>query len=107
MKQAITAQAQAQAETLIRTAIAAEFNTARLIAFAAEGVQIIEWVAVLDDATTDECLELNGKQWYMAADPEDYANYIPIGHDIPMPGSVSHWNCRSLQVPVMPEEGDV
>jgi len=96
----LTAQAQAQAETLIRTAIVAEFNTARLIAFAAEGVQIIEWVSVIDSETTDECLALDGRQWTVPEDAEDYASYIPVDHDIPFPGPVAHWNCRSTQIPV-------
>jgi SPP1 gp7 family putative phage head morphogenesis protein len=104
MKQSITAQAQAQAITLIRTAIANEFNTARLASFAEEGVQAIEWVAVIDDATTDECLELDGKRWWLPEDPEDYDSYIPIGHDLPFPGPIAHWNCRSTQIPV-DEEG--
>ena len=105
MKPGIFAQAQAQAETLIRTAIAAEFNTARLASFAEEGVTAIEWVSVIDDATTDECLELDGKQWLMPADPEDYASYEPIGHDIPFPGPIGPhiWNCRSAQIPVEDE----
>jgi hypothetical protein len=97
----ITAQAAAQAETLVRTAIASEFNRAELVAFSDEGVTTIEWVSVIDAATTDICLELDGKQWLMPEDPEDYESYIPIGHDIPFPGPIGgHWNCRSAQVPV-------
>jgi SPP1 gp7 family putative phage head morphogenesis protein len=105
-KPGIFAQAQAQAETLIRTAIVAEFNTARLIAFAEEGVQIIEWVSVIDDATTDECLGLNGLRWRLPDDPLDFAAYEPVGHDVPFPGAVAHWNCRSVQVPV-DEDGEM
>ena len=41
-----------------------------------------------------------------AADPEDYDAYIPIGHDIPFPGPVAHWNCTSTVVPV-DEDGAV
>ena len=61
-------------------------------------------MAVIDDATTPECLELDGKQWLLPQDTEDYDAYIPIGHDIPFPGPVAHWNCRSTIVPV-DEEG--
>jgi len=42
------ARAQAQAATLVRTAIANAVNTARLASFAEEGVQAIEWVSVID-----------------------------------------------------------
>jgi hypothetical protein len=52
----ITAQAVAQGIALIKTAIANEFNSARLATFAAEGVCAIEWVSVIDEATTDICL---------------------------------------------------
>ena len=90
MKPGIFAQAQAQAETLIRTAIVAEFNTARLFAFAEEGVQIVEWVAVIDDSTTDICLGLNGLQWRLPDDPMDFAAYEGVGHDVPFPGAVAH-----------------
>jgi hypothetical protein len=96
----ITAQAKAWAETTIRTAIVAEHNLGRLISFAEEGVQIIEWVAVLDDATTDECLGLNGLQWRLPDDLLDFAAYEGVGHDVPFPGAVAHWNCRSTIVPV-------
>jgi len=103
MKPSITAEAAAQAATLVRTAIVAEFNTARLAEFAASGVTAIEWVSVLDDVTTDICLELDGKQWLMP--DEDYEGYIPIDHDVPFPGTVAHFNCRSTQVPVDDEDG--
>jgi hypothetical protein len=104
MTPALTDQAAAQAATLVRTAIANEANVARLISFAEEGVTAIEWVSVLDDVTTDECLGLDGLQWLMPDDPLDFENYIPIGHDIPFPGPVAHWSCRSSQIPVT-EEG--
>jgi SPP1 gp7 family putative phage head morphogenesis protein len=100
MKSGIMSRAHAEAVTLVRTAIAVAANTARLAEFSEAGVQIIEWVSVIDATTTDECLELDGKQWLLPDDPEDYEGYIPIGHDVPFPGPVSHWNCRSTQVPV-------
>jgi len=103
MKSGITAQAEAQALTLLRTAIAVAANTARLASFSEEGARAIEWVSVIDATTTDECLELDGKQWLMPEDPEDYASYIPIGHSMPFPGPVAHWNCRSAQIPVAEE----
>ena len=102
MQQSITAQAQAQADTLIRTMIVAEHNTARLISFAEAGVEIVEWVTTVDDATTDECLGLDGLQWRLPDDPLDFAAYEGVGHDVPFPGPVRPhiWNCRSTQVPV-------
>jgi len=63
-------------------------------------VTAIEWVSVIDDVTTDECLLLDGKQWLLPDDPQDYEGYIPLGHDVPFPGQVAHWNCRSTQIPV-------
>jgi hypothetical protein len=96
----ITAQALAQGESLIRTAIAAEVNSALLAAYVVAGAEVIEWVSVIDDVTTDICLELDGKRWTLPPDSEDYAAYQPIGHDIPFPGPVAHWSCRSSQIPV-------
>ena len=98
----LTAQARAHGETLIRTALVSEFNSARLQEFSDQGVRAIEWVSTIDDATTAECEELDGKQWLMPEDPEDYASYEPIGHDIPFPGPIGPhiWNCRSTQIPV-------
>jgi len=99
-------EAHARAETLVRTMLVASFNLKRLASFAEEGVQAIEWVTTIDDATTDECLGLDGLQWYMAEDPEDYAGYIGVGHDVPFPGPIGPhiWNCPSTQIPV-DEEG--
>ena len=63
MKGGITADAAAQGETLIRTAIAAAANIVRLASFSEQGVQAIEWVAVIDDATTDATpLRLSNKR---------------------------------------------
>ena len=100
-------EAHAQAETLVRTMIVATHNTARLAEFSAQGVQIVEWVTTLDDATTPECLGLDGLQWRLPDDPLDFAAYEGVGHDVPFPGPVGPhiWNCRSTQIPVMPEEG--
>ena len=67
--------------------------------------QAIEWVSVIDDVTTDICLELDGLQWWLPDDPQDYEAYEPIGHDIPFPGPIAHWNCSSTQIPVESEEG--
>jgi hypothetical protein len=41
----------------------------------------------------------------MAEDPMDFESYIGVGHDVPFPGAVAHWSCRSVQVPVDSEEG--
>ena len=80
MKQSITAQAMAQAETLVRTMIANEINTAQLASFAEEGVQAVEWVSVLDDATTPDCEELDGKQWLLPpTQPITKATYQSAG----------------------------
>jgi len=100
-------EAHAQAETLVRTMIVATHNTARLAEFSAAGVTVVEWVSTIDSETTPECLGLDGLQWYMAEDPEDYENYIGVGHNVPFPGPIGPhiWNCRSTQIPVMPEEG--
>jgi hypothetical protein len=100
-------QAHVEGMTLIRTAIANAVNTRRLAEFAADGVAAVEWVAVRDEATTDICLGLDGLQWTMPEDPEDYEGYIPIGHDVPFPGPIAHWSCRSAQIPVTREEDAV
>ena len=102
----LTTQAQAQGETLIRTALVSEFNAARLQEFSDQGATAIEWVSVIDDVTTDECRLLDGKQWLLPDDPEDYVNYKPIGHDVPFPGPIAHWNCRSVQIPVENSESE-
>jgi SPP1 gp7 family putative phage head morphogenesis protein len=106
MTPGITALAAAQAETVVRTTIAYVANAQKLSDYSDQGVAAIEWVAVLDDATTPICEELDGKQWLIPDDPEDYEGYIPIGHDIPFPGPIAHWNCRSAQIPA-DEDGAV
>jgi len=102
----LTAQAKAWAETTIRTAIVAEHNLGRLISFAEEGVQVVEWASVIDAETTDECLGLDGLRWWLPADPLDFESYIGVGHDVPFPGPVGPhiWNCRSTQIPVTEDD---
>ena len=95
----ITSAAQAQAVSLIRTAVAAEANSALLSAYVAAGAEVIEWVAVLDEQTTPICEELDGKRWTLPQDSEDYAAYQPIGHNLPFPGPVGHWQCRATMIP--------
>jgi uncharacterized protein with gpF-like domain len=55
-------------------------------------------MSIVDDRTTPECLELDGKKW-------SYPDMDPIGHHIPFPGWPPIWyNCRSIVLPVIGEE---
>jgi hypothetical protein len=55
----------------------------------------VEWLSIVDDRTTPECKQLNGKKW-------TYPDLQPDGHDIPYPGWPPIWyNCRSIVLPVI------
>jgi hypothetical protein len=55
----------------------------------------VDWRSVMDDRTTAECRELNGKRW-------SYPDFEPQGHGAEWPGFPPiRWNCRSKVKPVL------
>lgn len=91
-----------QAEALVRTSVIAVSNEAKLASYLnnRDVIRAIQWVATLDDRTTEICRDLNGKVWILPASGDKDSDYIPEGHSTPFPGATAHWNCRSVQVPV-------
>lgn len=57
-------------------------------------VKGIEQVSTLDSHTTDICIAYSGKRWDL--------DHKPLGHNLPYNGGVPrHWNCRSVEIPVV------
>lgn len=85
-----------QAEALVRTSVQSAANTARIQSFLANTdiIKAIQWRSTLDSRTTVICIGLDGLQWTLPS-------FTPVGHDKPFPGPTAHWNCRSVQVPVL------
>jgi len=65
-------------------------------------VKAVKWKSVMDERTTEQCRELNGKRW-------SYPGMEPIGHSTPWPGSMPPiwYNCRSNVEPVMKTRGEI
>jgi SPP1 gp7 family putative phage head morphogenesis protein len=79
-------------ETIVRTNTLAAFNEARGQQFAKLGDAIIgyQYSAVMDNRTSDICMELDNK----FITPAEYDYYCPP----------NHYNCRSLLVPIFHDE---
>jgi SPP1 gp7 family putative phage head morphogenesis protein len=86
------AQAAAYLNTAIRTNLFDAFNEGRYAEFtdpALEGfVEALEYSAVLDDRTTELCMQLDGSVWN--ADSPNWDVFRPP----------NHFNCRSILIPV-------
>lgn len=76
-----------RAETMTRTAMLSAANEARdaQITADAELYKAVQWVATLDDRTTQTCGALDGK-------------FFPLDSGKRPP---AHWNCRSLVIPIL------
>ena len=90
-----------RAATILDTAMASAWNTARMQQYltlenpdGTKSTDIVgyEFAAVMDDNTTDQCMELNGK-------------YFKAG-DASLPQPPLHYNCRSQLVPIFGDERD-
>jgi hypothetical protein len=86
------------AESVVRTAISHTAAYARDQFNKANGdlVKSVQWTSTLDGRTTEICMLRDGKQ---------YTNdtHKPIGHSLPWLGGPgkAHWNCRSMDVPIL------
>lgn len=91
-----------QADALVRTSVQAVSNAARLQQYAnnSDVIKGIQWVSVLDNRTTEQCMALDGLEWSFPDDAGIFADYEPIGHDKEFEPPPLHWNCRSVVVPV-------
>ena len=91
----IMAVTKSQAESLVRTSLAATANESRVATYKenSDVVKGIQWQAVLDTRTTIICQTLDGLVWDL--------DFNPIGHSQSYPGPTAHWGERSTQVPVL------
>lgn len=82
------------ANSLVRTSVQTVANAARLETYKANAdvVGELQFVATLDDRTTQQCAALDGKRWKLDG--------TPVGHDIAFQQPPLHWNCRSTLIPV-------
>lgn len=83
------------AESLVRSAVQTVANDTRLAVYE-ENDDIfdgIQWLATLDNRTSQICRGLDGLVWDN--------NKKPVGHSIPFPGPIAHPGCRSTQIPVL------
>ena len=85
-----------EADALVRSSIQTISNAARIEGFKQlpETIKGIQWISTLDTRTTPICKALDRKVWSLP-------DFKPIGHDKRFPGVVAHWNCRSVQIPVL------
>jgi hypothetical protein len=60
-----------------------------------EQIDGIHWVSVIDNRTTPQCQNLNGKEW-------TYPEFKPIEHAVAWPGFPPiRFNCRSSVLPIL------
>lgn len=83
------------AESLVRSAVQVAANDTRLAIYEKNDDLFdgIQWLATLDNHTSQICRGLDGLVWDN--------DYEPVGHKIPFPGPTAHPGCRSTQVPVL------
>lgn len=91
-------QSRREVATVVQTALAHTAQVARGEVYKANAdlVKAVVWVATLDNRTTPECAIRDGLEY--TADAHE-----PIGHSVPWlggPGAL-HFNCRSVDVPVL------
>jgi hypothetical protein len=61
----------------------------------ADQIEGIHWISVIDNRTTPQCQNLNGKEW-------TYPEFKPIDHAVAWPGFPPiRWNCRSSVLPIL------
>lgn len=85
----------ARAETTARTETATAYTSGALLAYEETGVvQEVEWLATLDDKTSEVCQRLNGKRITL-----EQAQKGGFGNGIK--GPPAHPNCRSVILPVV------
>lgn len=91
-----------QAEALVRSSVISVTNEARLSTLDRnrDVIKGVQWVAHLDERTTEICETLDGLQWDLPESGSEYADYVPVGHGFEFPGPTAHWNCRSTQIPI-------
>jgi len=103
-KKAAIAQATAAlknaATTSARTAATAAHNDAvmAIVRANADKFRVLCAVAVLDDRTTDTCMELNGAVWDVKTGKATSESMTKKPYPGPPPW---HWNCRTQLVPVL------
>lgn len=84
----VVSQAQYVVERLIRTEMNRVQNQAILAAYKANGVLKYEYVAIMDERTSEICESLNGRE-FLVSEAEPGVNLPPM-----------HPNCRSSTIPI-------
>lgn len=86
------------AAALVRTATQSITNQARIDAmvYNSDVIKGVQWLATLDNRTTQICRDLDGKTWYVNKETREYR---PNGHTMEFPGPTAHWGCRSVVLP--------
>lgn len=84
----VVSQAQYVVERLIRTEMNRVQNQAILAAYKANGVLKYEYVAIMDERTSEICQSLNGRE-FLVSEAEPGVNLPPM-----------HPNCRSSTIPI-------
>jgi hypothetical protein len=87
------------AEAVVRTAVShtAAYTRERFMAANDDLIKAVSWTATLDTRTSEICRVRDGKRY------TNDAKHKPIGHSLPWLGGPgrAHWNCRSVEVPVL------
>jgi len=86
-----------QVRTLVSmTALQSVASINRMMILANSGMfSAIQHISVLDDRTTEICNHYDGKVFSLP-------DFKPVGHSLPYGSGVPrHWNCRSVEVPVV------
>jgi len=89
--------AKRKAETLVRTSVTSVVNAARADVYKknSDVVKGQQWLATLDQRTSDICQSLDGEAWDLDGQPIQGSTTVFVG---PPP---AHFNCRSVLVPVL------
>lgn len=98
LEEALGEMASSRALTIARTNASEAYNSGRMNEFMSDGVrefiEAYQFMAIVDDATTDICRGLDGRILYPG--DSDFAQYVP-----PL-----HYNCRSMLVPIFIGESE-
>lgn len=89
IKEVYVGAADYRAERIARTEVVAAANAGSIEAYKQAGLERHEWLAIIDNATADECIACDGKT-------EKIGDTFPSGETQPP----NHPNCRCTTVPV-------
>ena len=95
LRDGIMKRARHEVTALVRTSVQSVSNETNLASFKDNPlIEQIQWSATFDGKTTDICIGLDGQMW-------DANTLEPVGSADTFPGPIAHWQCRSVQIPVL------